>query len=226
MRTLITASCRDQSLVITGKPVIASGGVNEDSVQFTFDEAWDGYTKTAVFYRSKEAVYHVELVDDACVIPSEVLALKGDMFFGVFGVKGEKTKTSQVVSYHIEQGAVSKGIAPSDPTPDIYAQIMADVSKAVSVANSVREDANAGKFNGKDGTPCTHSWNGSVLVVSSASGTSSADLKGGKGDKGDAGNDGYTPVKGKDYWTDEDRVAIIEDILASLPVYNGEVQML
>lgn len=37
---------------------------------------------------------------------------------------------------------------------------------------------------GKDGTSATHSWNGTVLTITSASGTSSADLKGEKGDTG------------------------------------------
>lgn len=41
---------------------------------------------------------------------------------------------------------------------------------------------------GKDGVSATHSWNGTVLTVTSASGTSSADLKGEKGDKGDKGD--------------------------------------
>lgn len=35
---------------------------------------------------------------------------------------------------------------------------------------------------GADGVSCTHSWSGSVLTVTSASGTSSADLRGPKGD--------------------------------------------
>ena len=35
---------------------------------------------------------------------------------------------------------------------------------------------------GKDGIDCTHEWNGTVLTITSASGTSSADLKGDKGD--------------------------------------------
>jgi len=43
---------------------------------------------------------------------------------------------------------------------------------------------------GADGISCTHSWNGTVLTVSSASGTSSADLQGPKGDKGDTGSRG------------------------------------
>jgi hypothetical protein len=44
--------------------------------------------------------------------------------------------------------------------------------------------ANGGGENGKDGVSATHSWNGTVLTVTSANGTSSADLKGPKGDTG------------------------------------------
>ena len=43
---------------------------------------------------------------------------------------------------------------------------------------------------GADGTPCTHSWNGSVLTVTSASGTSSADLRGPQGIQGIQGATG------------------------------------
>lgn len=40
--------------------------------------------------------------------------------------------------------------------------------------------------NGKDGTSVTHSWNGSALTITSASGTSSADLRGPAGEGGAA----------------------------------------
>lgn len=43
---------------------------------------------------------------------------------------------------------------------------------------------------GADGVSCTHSWNGSVLTVTSASGTSSADLRGPKGIQGIQGETG------------------------------------
>ena len=43
------------------------------------------------------------------------------------------------------------------------------------------------ELKGEDGVSATHSWNGTVLTVTSASGTSSADLKGEKGDTGAAG---------------------------------------
>ena len=43
---------------------------------------------------------------------------------------------------------------------------------------------------GADGVSCTHSWNGSVLTVTSASGTSSADLRGPRGIQGIQGATG------------------------------------
>ena len=57
---------------------------------------------------------------------------------------------------------------------------------------------------GADGTPATHRWSGTTLYISSASGTSSANLKGDKGDTGAAGKDGYTPIKGVDYFDGKD----------------------
>ena len=42
---------------------------------------------------------------------------------------------------------------------------------------------------GKDGTSVTHSWNGTTLTITSASGTSSADLKGAPGPVGPSGKD-------------------------------------
>ena len=66
---------------------------------------------------------------------------------------------------------------------------------------------------GADGVSVTHEWNGTVLTVTSASGSSSADLK---GDPGENGADGYTPIKGEDYYTEEDKQEIIGAVLAAL----------
>ena len=57
-------------------------------------------------------------------------------------------------------------------------------------------------------------------------------VKGDKGDTGAAGKDGapgkdgadgYTPVKGKDYFTDADKAEMVNDVISALPKYNGEV---
>lgn len=51
--------------------------------------------------------------------------------------------------------------------------------------------------------------------------------KGSKGDTGAtgatgaAGKDGYTPVKGTDYFTASDKAELVNDVLAALPTWNG-----
>ena len=69
---------------------------------------------------------------------------------------------------------------------------------------------------GDPGVSVTHSWNGSVLTLTSASGTTQTNLKGEKGDpgapgaKGDPGtpgakgDPGYTPILGVDYYNGKD----------------------
>ena len=42
-----------------------------------------------------------------------------------------------------------------------------------------------------------------------------AALKGEKGDKGDTGADGYTPVRGTDYWTEADKAEIVDELKPS-----------
>lgn len=78
-------------------------------------------------------------------------------------------------------------------------------------------DGKDGK-DGADGVSATHSWNGTTLTITSASGTSSVDLKGEKGNTGDAG---YTPQKTIDYWTDDDKKEIegyIDSAIANIDI--------
>ena len=74
---------------------------------------------------------------------------------------------------------------------------------------------------GQNGVSATHSWAGTTLTVTSASGTSSADLKGDTGAQGPAGADGYTPVKGVDYYTEADKTELVQAVLNALPAAEG-----
>lgn len=47
--------------------------------------------------------------------------------------------------------------------------------------------------------------------------------RGPQGPKGDTGDAGPTPVKGKDYFTETDKAEMVAAVIASLPVYDGEV---
>ena len=123
-KTIIRVTCIDQRLVISSGPVIASGGLNEDKIVFDFCPLWNDFVKTAIFYRDKGEVYHSVLVDNMCLVPWEVTASEGEMYFGVFGVKGDITRTSEILRYKIVAGAITEDTEPSDPTPEIYAQLI------------------------------------------------------------------------------------------------------
>ena len=62
---------------------------------------------------------------------------------------------------------------------------------------------------GKDGVSITHTWNGTSLSITSASGTSEMDLKGEKGDQGQIGPQGPQGPAGSDYiLTQDDKTEI------------------
>lgn len=125
MSTTITAKCVDQNLKIVSAPDIASGGVNEDTLVVEFCPLWEGYDKTAVFYRTKDEVYHAPLDEEGkCTIPWEVMQTPGYLYLGVFGCKDDITRTSLVARYAVKPGAITEETRPSEPTPNIYEQIL------------------------------------------------------------------------------------------------------
>ena len=41
------------------------------------------------------------------------------------------------------------------------------------------------------------------------------------GERGEPGEDGYSPVRGKDYWTNVDKQEIVDAVLVALPAAEG-----
>ena len=122
----IHVKCTDQVLKITEAPIIASGGVNETKVVFTFCEKWDGFVKTALFYVDADKKYSVVLDEnDICILPWEVCAENGSFYFSVFGDKGDTRRTSSIVKYKVSRGVIVDETFPSDPTLEVYDQIAA-----------------------------------------------------------------------------------------------------
>ena len=125
MRTVINVRCKDQTLSYIKMPLVTSGNINEDKIKFEFDQVWDGFTKTAIFYRNEADVYHMLLDENnSCFIPPEVLTSPGYVYFGVFGTKDDRVRTSEIIQYTVKRGAITEATKISDPTPDIYTQIM------------------------------------------------------------------------------------------------------
>lgn len=60
----------------------------------------------------------------------------------------------------------------------------------------------------------------SALTAAKASGEFDGP-QGIQGIRGETGPAGYTPVRGTDYWTEADQAAMVADVLAALPVWEG-----
>lgn len=147
-KTLIKVDCVDQRLIVTSAPTVASGGKNEDEIEFNFCSKWDGFEKVGVFYRDIKDP-HKATIDPTgrCVIPWEVLTSDGYIFIGAFGVKDDITRTTEILKYKVKLGAITEDLKPSDPTPELWEQILARVADKVNVKQGAEH---AGKVLGID----------------------------------------------------------------------------
>ncbi len=122
----------------------------------------------------------------------EVEALRGEK-----GDKGDPFTYSDFTTEQLEALRGPQGIqGPPGPQGEpgeafTYSDFTPEQLEALRGPQGVQGPPGADGEDGQDGAPgadgadgvsCTHSWSGSVLTVTSASGTSSADLRGPKGD--------------------------------------------
>lgn len=129
--TTISVRALDQVLEATISPKIASGNRETVLLRVDFSEHWDGFAKSAVFYTSKNPVpYSRPLsVNGLCTIPSEVLADECRLFISVQGVNTSTgaIKATLPVKYKVDPGAPP--LVVSDPTPDVYQELLTAYSK-------------------------------------------------------------------------------------------------
>lgn len=126
-----------QLLTIKNQELIASGDSNFDSCTFIFDELWDGFTKTAVFYQDKSnAQYTVLESDDTCMIPTAAMARAGRMYIGVFGIKDTAVVTSTLATVDIMEGAISGDTVSTEPTDDVFLAIIAQYQRIAGLMGS------------------------------------------------------------------------------------------
>jgi len=101
----ISAQLLGESLVLLTSPPLATDTVDTVSVVFQFDNEWAGFSKTAMFWGTDDEEYPVEVINDAAIIPKEVMAEVGRIQFGVYGTDGDKLLVSSKVLYKIQDGA-------------------------------------------------------------------------------------------------------------------------
>ena len=132
-----------------------SDSVRYETIKFSFPQKWKSYTKTAVFSNGDTVLSVIlnldsELDEDECLIPSEVIKPPG-FRVSVFGISGDSRATTTEATVTVINSGYGEGDEPSDPTPDEYEQLIRLANKTQIIAQSVRDDADSGAFNGKDG---------------------------------------------------------------------------
>lgn len=149
--SLVKFTVQGQNLYPNAKEnVLASDSIEFIQFQFNFSKDWDKLEKTASFTQG-ENVYLVLLTEDRCFVPNVIK--EGPFYVTVVGIgdEGEKATTRQLKLYMYESGYNNEGTEPPPPDPDIYAQILQLAKDAQEIAQSVRDDADSGKFNGEQG---------------------------------------------------------------------------
>lgn len=122
---------RKNNLVIRpgSRELLTSGSVNVYTVRYTFNSAWDGMERIAVFRAGDDTVSILLDTTNTCTIPWEVLQARGRVLYaGVYGTLGGEVvlPTIWAALGEIKDGA-SPGESAQSPTPGLYEQILAKI---------------------------------------------------------------------------------------------------
>lgn len=132
---------RKNLLEVNQKEMVTSGSVNVYQAQFSFDNAWDGLERTAVFQAGNETISTILDDTGVCIIPWEVLQdAKRTLYAGVYGTKdGEIVLPTIWASLgEIKQG-VNPGQSTQPPTPSVYEQILAQIGNLDELDTQTKE---------------------------------------------------------------------------------------
>lgn len=175
--TTIYLTAADQRLSVAYLPTLAAHDKESVKIHVDADAHWTGYVLSAVFSVAKKSseIYEMILTDGECTVPSEVLAEQGILLIGVRGVEASTgaIKTSSLAKCRIVEGAEAGNANVSEPTPDLYAQLLHRMY-GVYIGSEEPTDSNIMAWIDPDGTPTgggsslpsvTTADNGKVLQV-------------------------------------------------------------
>ena len=176
-----------QKMELINRQTIADQQICFVDMCFLFSPDWEQMDKTAQFAQG-EKTYNVHLGTDnvcRCLLPAELQT--GCVSVSVFGyaVDGSVRATTVPLGIGIKRsGFRGDGETPIPPTPDLYAQLIAEIDKKI-----------ADVHDGKDGVDGKSAYQ--IAVDNGYPGTEQAWLASLKGDKGDTGEPGAAGEKGE-----------------------------
>ncbi len=180
---------KGQRIEITEREVIASGQIAFVTLKFTFDCSWKNLHKVVQFSQCDEVYSRVLGVDGlSCLLPSELHP--GMVKMSVFGYDSDSDTTIRAttvpITLHVRPSGFDGESCNVPPTPDLYAQLLAEIKKIES------ESGNG--INGKDGENGLSAYE--LAVQNGFTGTLTEWLKSLKGADGINGKNGIDGKNG------------------------------
>ncbi len=190
---MIICQVTGAAITVAQNELLTTGMVQAVPVRFRFSPQWAALDRTAVFTAGTVSVSCLLGEDNQCFIPWECLTRAGEYLrVGVYGTRGEKMvlPTVSCLLGPICTGTQPEENTPTEATPTLVQSLLTKVEAAVSVADALRTDADAGLFNGRDGKDGTNGKDGKDGQNGAPGET------GPQGPKGDPGETGPQGSKG------------------------------
>lgn len=187
---MIICQVTGAAIAVAQNELLTTGMVQAVPVRFCFSPQWAALDRTAVFTAGTVSVSCLLGEDNQCFIPWECLTRAGEyLHVGVYGTRGEKMvlPTVSCLLGPICTGTQPEENTPTEATPTLVQSLLTKAEAAVSVADALRTDADAGLFNGRDGKDGT---NGKDGKDGQNGAPGEAGPQGPKGDPGETGPQG------------------------------------
>ena len=187
---MIICQVTGAAITVAQNELLTTGMVQAVPVRFRFSPQWAALDRTAVFTAGTVSVSCLLGEDNQCFIPWECLTRAGEYLrVGVYGTRGEEMvlPTVSCLLGPICTGTQPEENTPTEATPTLVQSLLTKAEAAVSVADALRTDADAGLFNGRDGKDGT---NGKDGKDGQNGAPGEAGPQGPKGDPGETGSQG------------------------------------
>lgn len=187
---MIICQVTGAAITVAQNELLTTGMVQAVPVRFCFSPQWAALDRTAVFTAGTVSVSCLLGEDNQCFIPWECLTRAGEyLHVGVYGTRGEEMvlPTVSCLLGPICTGTQPEENTPTEATPTLVQSLLTKAEAAVSVADALRTDADAGLFNGRDGKDGT---NGKDGKDGQNGAPGEAGPQGPKGDPGETGPQG------------------------------------
>ncbi|MGN1230377.1 MAG: discoidin domain-containing protein, partial [Anaerotignum sp.] len=210
-------------IIVQNRKIISQGkfpvsqNINAYKLQVEFRDSegidWDSLEKRIIFKNGKDSI-SVPLTEKIISVPWEVLQNTGNLYITIIGMQLEPYK--RIVTEKMKDGipvtpsGIVDGNDPGDPTQDTVAFITQQAQDAKKIAESLRQDADNGLFNGRDGVDGKDGKQGPAgkdgekgekgdpFKYTDFTPEQLEALKGPKGDAGADGKDGQDGAPGQD----------------------------